>query len=215
VIEDRVGDIFAQKDLTHICHQANLFHCFGNGIAKEIRERFPWAYEADRRTGYADHDKLGTYNIAYKLPHESGDVPFYIVNMYSQDGMGGKDRQTNYAAMGAILFMLERELRRRSEATLLGIPHGLGCGLASGDWDVVRPIIESAFAMSPVRVVICRLLAPVNPLVCEKCKKFAGWYECLLCQVIFCKCDESFHEHNGKGVTPGPPYVYSTILQDP
>ncbi len=168
MIEERRGDIFEQADLTHIAHQVNLFHTFGSGIAKEIKERFPYAYEADCATRHGDRQKLGLYKMAYHKDDIWNWVPGFkpvttkfpvIINVYSQDGIGGQDRQTNYAAMGAALLQLERELQAMASmgnASKLGIPHNIGCGLANGEWTVVRPIIESAFAKSPITVVVCR-----------------------------------------------------------
>jgi O-acetyl-ADP-ribose deacetylase (regulator of RNase III) len=195
VIEHRVGDIFEQKDLTHIAHQANLFHTFGSGIAKEIKERYLRAYEADKRTIYGDRLKLGQYSQS-SHPERRGEPNFpTIVNIYSQDGIGGQDRQTNYAALGSALLQLERELQglyaMSGGKVKLGIPHRIGCGLANGDWKVVRAVIESAFGASPVPVIICKK----DALACDDCGKFAGWLQCLVCTAIFCRCKEAEHAH--------------------
>lgn len=157
MIEDRVGSLFDQKDLTHIAHQCNLFHSFGAGIAKEIKERFPYAYEVDKQTPYGDREKLGTCSLG-----ADNSDNCIIFNLYCQDGIGGQDRQTNYAAMGKVLLHIEHFLlgyinTQQFKNFKLGIPYNLGCGLANGDWKVVRPIIESVFAKSPIKVVICRL----------------------------------------------------------
>jgi len=160
LIETRVGDIFEQEDLTHLIHQANLFHTFGSGIAREIARRYPLAEAADRRTKYGSRAKLGTYSTSVSsdtlLFGRTGPV---IINLYSQDGLSATHRTTHYAALGAALLHLEYDFTDQEnlmEFPVLGIPHGIGCGLAGGDWAVVRAIIDSAFKASPVRVVICR-----------------------------------------------------------
>jgi hypothetical protein len=80
-----------------------------------------------------------------------------IINLYSQDGISATHRTTHYAAMGKALFDLEKFLRAHDPSDQdVGIPYGMGCGLAGGDWAVVLAIIESAFEKSPVRVVICK-----------------------------------------------------------
>lgn len=150
-IEERTGDIFKQLDIDVVVHQANLYHTFGAGIAKIIRERYPYAYDADRATKYGDEGKLGTFSIAYGHP----DPVF--VNLYSQYGIGGQDRNTSYDAMAHGLHALEKHLYSHNPKALLGIPHTMGCGLAGGDWTIVRAIIESVFADSIVKVVICKL----------------------------------------------------------
>lgn len=158
MIENRIGDIFAQKDLTHIVHQANLYCTFGSGIAAEIKVRYPYAFEVDRVTHKGARSKLGWFTVG--RPPEGSALPF-VVNLYSQDGISATQRTTHYAAMGKALFDLEEILRSddlEGEKRVVGIPHGLGCGLAGGDWEVVRAIIESAFAKSLARVVICQKL---------------------------------------------------------
>jgi len=159
MIEDRIGDIFAQKDLSHIVHQANLYRTFGSGIAKEVKARFPYAFQVDQITGHGDRSKLGWFTVG--CPPEGSGLPF-VVNLYSQAGISATQRTTHYAAMGKALFDLEEILSPgdpEDPIYVVGIPHGLGCGLAGGDWKIVRAIIESAFAESPVRVVICQLPA--------------------------------------------------------
>lgn len=151
MIQYRNGDLFEQSDVTHIVHQANLYHAFESGIAKDIKRLYPYAYQTDLGSLRGDRAKLGAYSrtSAFTLP--------VVFNMYSQDGRDPKERVTNYAAMGASLLRIERVLCLwNRKTTLLGIPHGIGCGLAGGDWNVVRAIIESAFAKSPVRVAVCK-----------------------------------------------------------
>ena len=151
MIEERVGDIFEQPDLTHIAHQCNLFHTMGSGIAKTIKEKFPEAYEADKRTKFADRQKLGTCSGLFTTKPA-------IINLYCQDGIGGQDRQTNYAAMGACFLLVEKELSLRAsvEPVKLGIPYKIGCGLGNGNWDVVYALIEAAFKKAQFTTVICR-----------------------------------------------------------
>lgn len=162
MIEHRRGSLFDQRDLNYLAHQCNLFQTFGSGIAKEIKTRFPWAHAADCRTWRGDRSRLGGSLLVY-APNTKWPING-IFNLYCQDGISATNRTTHYAAMGKIFFELEAYLRERKEDPtyrhedlVLGLPHGIGCGLAGGDWKVVLPIIESAFGNSPVKVVICKL----------------------------------------------------------
>lgn len=148
MITERIGDLLDQKDLTHIAHQANLGHTFGAGLALQIGRRFPYATDADRGTPLNDRRKLGTYSIGVS---PDGDGP-NIVNLYSQDGWS-----TDYSALHEALTNLEEFLRPSDRVAALGLPRGLGCGIANGSWERVRRIIDSVFAESSVRVVICEL----------------------------------------------------------
>ncbi len=45
-----------------IIHQANCQNTMGSGIAREIRARYPEAYEVDCKTIAGDYKKLGTFS---------------------------------------------------------------------------------------------------------------------------------------------------------
>lgn len=159
MITEKVGDLLGANDVDIIVHQANLFHTFGAGIAKAINLRFPEAFEADKKTPHGDTNKLGTYSVA-KINVVNGVQPTsikFVVNLYSQSGMGGKDRQTTYDAMVDGLTKLRDKLEARNDTLTVGIPFQLGCGLANGDWIIVRAIIESVFGKSRIPVIIYTL----------------------------------------------------------
>ena len=44
-------------------HCCNLYHAFGAGIAKQIKIKYPGAYEADCESMYGDNLKLGFSGI--------------------------------------------------------------------------------------------------------------------------------------------------------
>lgn len=154
MITERVGDLLTETDLTHIAHQCNLFHIFGGGLALAIAQKFPYAWAADKRTPYGDAKKLGTYSVGI-----SGDERPNVLNLYTQAAFAqdvrGQDF-TDYAALRRALMALEEE-RRGKHGFRLGLPHGLGCGLAGGSWPKVYGIIEAVFGKSSVPVVIVRL----------------------------------------------------------
>lgn len=141
------GSIFDSTEVTHIIHQANLYHTFGSGIAAEIKRRFPEAYDADKLTIYGDKKRLGTFSFA-----KSKGIT--IVNLYSQDGIGGKDRRTDYVSMLVGLEAIREWVPATHKTPVVGIPFKIGCGLANGDWNIVRPIIEGTFSKVPYKVII-------------------------------------------------------------
>lgn len=178
MIEHRVGDLLNDTSIDVICHQANLFHTFGGGIARIIREKFPEAYAADCATLHGDktfvpetgdsrdvqsgRDKLGTYSKA-KLA--DGRM---ILNCYSQTGMGATDRNTSYNDILIIFKAIEEKTRIWNDANpgnekVIGVPYKYGCGLAGGAWRIVLAIFEEVFKNSPVKLVIVRL--PSEPEV--------------------------------------------------
>lgn len=158
MIKEVVGNLLETTECNVIVHQCNLFHTFGAGIAKAIKDKFPEAYEADKKTVHGSAGKLGTYSVA-QIQKGTGSIQI-IVNLYSQTGIGGQDRQTSYDAMVTGLTLLCKKLEEgnaRGKSYVLGIPFQIGCGLANGSWPIVRAIIEDIFGKSPVQVLIYTL----------------------------------------------------------
>lgn len=116
-----------------IVHGANCFCTMGSGIAKQIRERYPAAYEVDKQTKSGDRDKLGTYTIML-------GKRFNIVNAYTQYGFnrGGVNKDVfEYEAFQQILD----DLADRYPHCQFGLPY-IGMGLAAGNADIIIPMIE-------------------------------------------------------------------------
>lgn len=149
MISEREGDLLEQPDLTHIAHQANLYHTFGAGLALQIAKKFPRALAADMETSKGYLGKLGGYSVSTGNP--------IIFNVYSQKGFG--KNATDYDAMRAALILVRGEVLewKGLAPAKLGIPHGMGCGLAGGDWSKVKEIIREVFDDSWVEVVIVKL----------------------------------------------------------
>lgn len=133
-VKGNLVDAFLNKDLNIIMHGCNCFNNMGAGIAKEIKERVPQAYREDLRTIKGDKSKLGTYSKA---------TTFYgtIINAYTQYHYGrpkqGKECLLEYDALEQIFININKEYPN----TTIGIPF-IGCGLAGGDWDKVKDIIN-------------------------------------------------------------------------
>ena len=158
MITEIVGDLLNSDKCHVIVHQCNLFHVMGGGIAKHIKQKFPEAYEADKKTNHGDRSKLGTYSVA-RVRYDGLPLK-YIVNLYSQADFGGSHRQTSYDAMVEGLTLLRESLEKhhaKGNNLVLGIPYQLGCGLAHGNWSIVRAIIDEVFFSSPVEVYIYKL----------------------------------------------------------
>lgn len=124
-----------------ICHCCNCFHVMGAGIAKEITSRWSEVYKKDKTTDYASRLKLGTIGVV-KL--ENCTKPSYIINMYGQFEYGKVQRYLDYEAFYKCLIKL-RDFMKEKPDLVLGIPYKIGCGLAGGDWNIVKTMIYSVF----------------------------------------------------------------------
>lgn len=147
IITNQTGNLL-ETNVQVIVHQANLYHTFGGGIAKAIAAKFPYAFDADKQTVEGDEAKLGGYSIGVNF----NDGQPVVVNMYSQLEM----TITSYDYMFKALSQLARQLDRLGFKTV-GFPYNMGCGLADGNWEIVKVIIEQAFADTDIEVVIVKL----------------------------------------------------------
>jgi len=136
-------------DAHAIIHQANCQNTMGSGIARQIRERYPEAYEADCQTTPGDIRKLGTFSWV-----KAKDGKF-IYNCYSQYRYGREQRHTNYEAVYTGLSSIEQNARELG-LTTLSLPYNMGCMLGGGNFHIVNAIIEVIFKDSPIDLYICR-----------------------------------------------------------
>ena len=136
VVSGDALDHLADGTITALGHQVNARGVMGAGIARAIRERFPRAFTAYRLAWQAHQLVLGAC-----LPVEVAPGRF-IVHLVGQAGYGVGRRHTDYAALVTALTRFGYWARERS--VVPGLPYGLGCGLAGGDWTVVQRLIATA-----------------------------------------------------------------------
>lgn len=129
------GDLL-KSDCTVIMHQANCFSVMGAGIAKAIADKYEEAYLADKGLELTPEDRLGKYSIAY----ENGIT---IVNLYGQFNFGA-GLKTNYEMLENAIDKFFTDYKEDNKVNLskIGVPYKLGCGLAGGDWNIVKSILE-------------------------------------------------------------------------
>lgn len=120
-----------------IIHGCNCFHAMGAGIALAIKKEFPQAYRADLNTPKRSKAKLGDYSVA-KITLKSGK-PLWVVNAYTQYRYGRDKVHLDYNALKSVFEKIKRDF-----STLkIGYPL-IGCGLAGGDWNKAKEIINTA-----------------------------------------------------------------------
>lgn len=112
-----------------IVHGCNCFHTMGAGVAKSIRNVFPPAFQADRKTPYGDKSKLGTIS-SVRINN------LIIVNGYTQYRYG-RGVQVDYNAIRSVF----RIIKKQFSGLRIGFPK-IGAGLGGGNWDIISSIIE-------------------------------------------------------------------------
>ena len=134
-----------QGNFDMIIHGCNCYCTMGSGIAKEVRERIPTAWQADQYTEKGNMDKLGTYSSAF-APDLIGGA-FKVINAYTQFGHNPIDKPFNYEAFILILKKLNYKCKEQS----IGIPQ-IGTGLAGGNWTKIKEIIK--YELRDMNVII-------------------------------------------------------------
>lgn len=133
MIKEVRGNLVYAKTML-ICHGANCFSVQGAGVALALKTKWPQVYEADLKTIKGDKSKLGTYSKA-----EVGTNQL-VLNCYTQYMYGRDKRHADYDAIRAVFKKIKIDFPKID----LSMPP-IGCGLAGGDWDVVKQIVEEVF----------------------------------------------------------------------
>ncbi len=128
-----------------IVHGCNCFCIFGAGIAKQIRERFPAAYDADLATEKGDAGKLGTCSYAV-CPTSSGSV--VVVNAYTQFGFAYGRTVVDYDAIESCFEWVAQQFAGER----IGVPR-IGAGLAGGAWPIIANIIQRELVGEDITLV--------------------------------------------------------------
>lgn len=154
MIYEITGDLLNAKSGI-ICHQTNYHGVMGAGVARAIADKILTAPQYNAYVNYcwqAGRTALGTVQFL-------GNAPGLVVaNMFSQDEskpqLDGRYDITDYEAMFTCLLRVKDTAEANNMS--VHIPHGMGCGIAGGDWNRVRQLIYSVFRSSPVDVFIVK-----------------------------------------------------------
>ena len=136
-----------QEEFDVIAHGANCFGTMGAGIALKIKNFFPEAFYADisHYNRWSAIHKLGNFT-SHVYKDNNGKDKLIVYNLYSQYKPGPN---LDYSA-------LELSLRKLSMITdknlKIGLPQ-IGCGIAGGDWEKVKEIIQRVLSEHDVTIV--------------------------------------------------------------
>lgn len=141
------GNILDAKE-NIICHQCNTEGIFGGGLAAQIGLKHPLCerctFEYASLAKDVNDTLVGSFYL-YKTDK------YFIANCFSQND----DYSTNYIALYKIFSKLFLICKHNNFS--IALPYKYGCGIASGDWDVVRGIISELSNTFNINVTIYRL----------------------------------------------------------
>lgn len=131
-----------------IIHQTNTLGILGAGLALQIKERYPkYAQEYIEFCNKCRNNQdqlIGQIQLSF---NQLGDP--IVVSFFSQRGLGW-NVQTDYQAFRTCCKRLKEEVINcpiiPKSRFRIGFPYKIGCGLARGNWDAIKQIIEEEFA---------------------------------------------------------------------
>ena len=129
--------MFKTGEYSGLVHGCNCFNTMKSGIAGQITREFPEASVVDSRTIRGYGSKLGTYSSTQT---EFGSIyNCYTQFRYGRDG----DRYLDYEALYKVLKLVNSNHSFDKKGLL--IPR-IGCGLAGGNWNIVKTMIQEIFS---------------------------------------------------------------------
>lgn len=158
-VREVVGDLL-NSDVDVVGHQTNCIGVMGAGIAFAIKRKYPNVFTQYKKLCTEHHngkELLGKCQIV----SESGNIidvnslnrkdnEKIIANLFGQYSIGS-GIETQYEHLRTALEELKEVGKKHN--LWIGLPYKLGCGLAGGDWNVVRKMIEEVFVDYPVTIV--------------------------------------------------------------
>ena len=156
MLTEMAGDILKVTNGI-ICHQTNYHGSMGGGVAAAIAENI---LTDEQYKEYEDYCKAAGGTALGTVQFIGCGNGLIVANMFCQDearARGGTENQadiTDYDAMRRCIS------RVRSMAIIQGkrlyFPHKLGCGIAGGDWETVKFILQDLLAAYPVEAYIIK-----------------------------------------------------------
>ena len=151
-----------EKTFDVIAHGCNCFCRMGRGIAPQMAEAFGCDYfdmEDEDRAG--DITKLGNIDYQHMYQRER-DGRYYlhpsedwkishkliVVNAYTQYHWNSNTKPLDYEAFALCM----RKMNKLFAGHRIGLPK-IGAGLAGGDWEVLKKIIQTELSACGVTIV--------------------------------------------------------------
>ena len=127
-------DALINGEVDVLLHCCNARGVMGAGIALEIKNRIPDAYEV-----YKHNHELGSITIGEYLRNDNRCG--YVVNMVAQAGYGITNvRYVDYGMLAKCLNQVE--VFSCCTNNKIGIPYKLASDRAGGDWQIVLELVE-------------------------------------------------------------------------
>ena len=121
----------------NIVHFVNCKGVWGAGLAAQLKQAHPEAFEKYKKD--LAKEKAPVFALGSTSTYRTKDGNKTIISCFTQYDTGVTSRKTEYSAVRSCFLTLSKTYGFGANVY---IPHGVGCGLGGGDWDIVSKIIE-------------------------------------------------------------------------
>lgn len=158
--EGNLIDALLSGEVDFIAHCCNAQGEMNTGVAKEVKDRIPEAYEK----------YLSSYAMCENLNNDDGTISAFlgtvncaagVFNLIGQEHFGYDNKKyINYGALASAFYSLRQmsELNFNIKEITLGIPYKLASERAGGDWTIVLELVEFILVPYFKAVVVYKLI---------------------------------------------------------
>lgn len=143
-----------------IAHQVSCQGVMGSGVAKQIKEVFPTAYNCYVQSCRGCEDKEELLGYAEWVSCQKSNQPHVVkivVNIFGQLNYGYNGaRYTNYPALFSGLKSLCNQCIQYGYREF-AIPYKMGCDRGGGNWDFVAEYLKDLTKMYNIDIYIYKL----------------------------------------------------------
>ena len=142
------GDVLS-SDADVILHQVNCKGKMGAGLALQVKKKYPFVYKqyATFCSQAEDSSSLLGQTLIVPVSNEQS-----IANLFAQDGYASYGFTTACLTDYKALRKCLKHIGRKYKGKRVALPYLLGCGLAGGDWSIVKEIIEEELKECDVEI---------------------------------------------------------------
>ena len=139
MIHEVCGDLLKQP-VDIIAHQTNCQGVMGAGIALQIKKQLLTSNEYNKYVKVCKEQGAELLGKTQLLEAPDGRI---IANCFGENIPTGKGRDTDYDALAHSIAKVRNYAR--ADGLVVGIPGLIGCGLAGGEWHIVRDMLYKLF----------------------------------------------------------------------
>lgn len=140
MVREIVGDLLKQPNIDIIAHQTNCCGVMGAGIAKQIKQQLLTAGEYEKYVNNCKQQGADLMGKTQLLEAPDGRI---IANCFAEISPTGKGVDTDYDALMHAVAKVRNYAKNSGMS--VGVPGLMGCGLAGGDWKIVRDMLYKLF----------------------------------------------------------------------